>query len=213
MTVDLKMANCLVGKSSGQPTYGCPFCDMPKPYTSSTYNLLRLADLSRLHDEYLAAGCPVKDQSNFQNFVNQHLLAGDPDSLVLGIINVPVLHILIGVVDKHLTGLENVFGVAWVDKYLKDVSIVRKSYQGGHALEGNQSSEFLRKLPMLENSIMSEPDNLKLEGLELLSSLRCFKREGFKDSIQKFSVAYRGLQNMSVTPKVFYFISIPPTHQ
>ena len=116
------------------------------------------------------------------------------------------------------------FGVAWVDKFLKDVSIVRKSYQGGHALEGNQSSEFLRKLPMLEKSIMSEPDNLKLEGLELLSSLRCFKkvqedcfgqelREGFKDSIQKFSEAYRGLQNMSITPKVFYFISIPPTHQ
>ena len=32
MTVDLKMANCLVGKASGQPKYGCCFCDMGKPY-------------------------------------------------------------------------------------------------------------------------------------------------------------------------------------
>lgn len=213
MTVDLKMANCLVGKSSGQPTFGCPFCDMPKPYTAATYNLLRLCDLSSLHEAYKDAGCPLKDQSKYQNCVNPHLLAGDPISTVLGIINIPSLHLLIGVVDKHLTGLENVFGVNWVDTFLKDVNIVRKSYQGSHALEGNQSSDFLKKLPVLERSILAESDDLKIEGLDLLESLRCFKavqedcfgqelRDGYKDSIRRFSNTYRGLKNMSITPKI-----------
>ena len=212
-TVDLKMAMCLVGKASGQPTFGCPFCDMAKPYTAETYNLLKLSDLTKHHEDYISAGCPVKEQAKYQNCVNTHLLAGDPESTVLGIINVPELHVMIGVVDKHLTGLENVLGVSWVDKFLKDVNIVRKSYQGTHALEGNQSSVFLKKLHILERAIMAEPDHLKIEGLELLESLRCFRKvqddcfgqeikEGYAVSIQKFSETYRGLKNMSVTPKV-----------
>ena len=68
------------------------------------------------------------------------------------------------------------FGKAWVDNYLKDVNIVRKSYQGGHALEGNQSSDFLKKLPILERAILAEPDHLKMEGLKLLQSVRCFRK-------------------------------------
>ena len=112
-----------------------------------------------------------------------------------------------------MTGLENVFGKAWVDGYLKDVNIVRKSYQGGHALEGNQSSDFLQKLPNLERAILTEPDHLKLEGLELLESLRCFRKvqedcfgqelkDGYEASIKKFSQTYRGLKGMTITPKV-----------
>ena len=81
---------------------------------------------------------------------------------------------LLGVVDKHLTGLEKVFGVEWVDAYLKKVNILRKSYQGQHALEGNQTSMFLKKLPFLAEQNMSEPDELKIEGLA--ESLRCFKK-------------------------------------
>ena len=69
--------------------------------------------------------------------MNANLLAGDPDTKVLSILFPPELHLLIGVVDKHLQGLESVFGLTWVDNFLKEVSIVRKSYQGAHALEGN----------------------------------------------------------------------------
>ena len=88
----------------------------------------------------------------------------------------PELHLIIGIVDKHLDGLEKVLGKCWVDKFLKTVHIVRKSYQGAHALEGNQSSMFLKKLPQLEQEIMQESDQLKIEGLPLLESLRCFSK-------------------------------------
>ena len=175
-TTDLKMAWVLVGKSNGNLTYGCPYCDMPKPYLDDSYKLTTLGDLHQLHQGYVDAGSNRKTQARYQNCVNMNLLAGDQETMVIDCLNIPELHLLIGVVDKHLTGLEKVFGVEWVDAYLKKVNILRKSYQGQHALEGNQSSMFLKKLPFLAEQIMSEPDELKIEGLALLESLRCFKK-------------------------------------
>ena len=175
-TTDLKMANILTGKSTGQLTYGCVYCDMPKPYLADSYKLTSLEDLVNLHQAYVDAGSNRVTQARYQNCVHMNLLAGDPETLVIDCLNIPELHLLIGVVDKHLTGLEKVFGKEWVDAYLKRVNILRKSYQGGHALEGNQSSMFMKKLPALAEQIMGEPDILKVEGLALLESLRCFQK-------------------------------------
>ena len=212
-TVDLKMALCLVGKSSGQLTFGCPFCDMAKPYEDTDYNLLTLGDLVQLHEGYVAAGSNKKKQADFQNCVNPNLLAGDPDTPVITMLYPPELHLIIGIVDKHLKGLEAVFGKCWIDNYLKEVHIVRKSYQGAHALEGNQSSMFLKKLPQLEQAIMKESNQLMIEGIPLLESLKCFSKvkeacfgqelhDGYEDCINQFSKVYRSLDNMTITPKV-----------
>ena len=54
-TVDLKMAMSEVGKSGGQSTYGCPYCDMPKPYQDGEFNLLSLANLRDSHKAFVAA--------------------------------------------------------------------------------------------------------------------------------------------------------------
>ena len=113
-TTDLKMALVLVGKSLGQPTYGCPFCDMSKPYLDESYKLTSLDDLQQLHQAYLEAGSNRRTQARYQNCVHPNLLAADPETLVLDLLNIPELHLLIGVVDKHLEGLEKVFGVDWV---------------------------------------------------------------------------------------------------
>ena len=212
-TVDLKMSLCLLGKSMGQLTYGCPYCDMAKPYQESEYNLLTLGRLVELHEEFVQAGGNKKNQAKFQKCVHPNLLAGDPATKVLSILFPPELHLLIGVVDKHLQGLEKVFGLCWVDTFLKNVHIVRKSYQGSHALEGNQSSAFLKKLPQLEQAIMKESDQLKVEGLPLLQSLREFRKvqescfgqhlqEGYEHHIKEFSKIYKALDNMTITPKV-----------
>ena len=213
-TPDLKMANILAGKSTGQPSYGCIFCDMPKPYTREFYDLTSLGDLSRLHHEFLANGSNLKKQSDFQNCVNPHLLVGDESDLVIDIINVPGLHLLLGVVDKHLHLLENVFGKEWMDEYLCKINIKRKSYQGSHALEGNQSNIFLEKLPLLEQEIMRSPDSLKIEGLPVLHSLRCFrevkvscfgqelKKDIYENCIEKFSQVYMSIEGSVITPKI-----------
>ena len=59
-------------------------------------------------------------------------------------------------------------GRQWMDGFLKkvefvfiffsqsifQVSIVRKSYQGSHSLEGNRSSQFLKKIDQLEMDLL-----------------------------------------------------------
>ena len=42
--------NCLVGKASGQPKFGCPFCDTGSPYNLEDYELYSLGDLEDWHD-------------------------------------------------------------------------------------------------------------------------------------------------------------------
>ena len=79
---------------------------------------------------YCEAGSPYKRQMDFQNIVNPPLLTGDPDQLVLDILNLPSLHCFCGIVDKLMTSFEeNAFpskedGQAWMDRYLKKVIIV-----------------------------------------------------------------------------------------
>ena len=211
-TVDLKMALCLIGKSGGGLTYGCPYCTMAKPYEESEYDLLTLGDLVRLHEGYVAVGRNKKKQIDYQNCVNPNLLAGDPNTTVIKMIFPPELHLMIGVVDKHLQGLEAVLGKCWVDRFLKDENIVRKSYQGQHSLEGNQSSKFLKKLPHLEQAILKESNELVLEATPLLESLKAFSKvkdacfgqelhEEYINFIKHFSSVYRSLNNMTITPR------------
>ena len=145
--------------------------------------------------------------------------------------------IVAGVVDKLILEFERrVFdtpelGRKWMDDFLKKVvflqflhlqdclhfpnkvSIVRKSYQGAHSLEGNQSSEFLKKVDKLELALLQESDLVKLAGLPYIEVLRAFRavqeacfgldlKPDYKEKIQKFSKLYRDL-GISVTPKVF----------
>ena len=84
--------------------------------------------------------------------MNPTILSIDPDKQIIEVLHIPSLHLLLGVVDKLLQELEKKVSKNWVDKYLKKVNIVRKSYQGQHSLEGNQCSEFLKKLDILERS-------------------------------------------------------------
>ena len=72
----------------------------------------------------------------------------------------------------------------------------------------------MKKLPDLADKIMGAGDDLKIEGLALLESLRCFKmvqeacfgqnlmKEVYEERIKRFSQTYRKLENMSITPKI-----------
>ena len=59
---------------------------------------------------------------------------------------------------------------------------------------------------------MQETDQLNIEGLPLLESLRRFRKvqeacfgqeleDGYEQKIKEFSQVYRSLENMSITPK------------
>ena len=134
---DVKMLNILTGKSGGNPKYGCPFCNACSPYLENGV-LYCLSDLLALNKAYVDSGSNKKKQKDFQNFTNTPLLTGDPEQLVLGLLAVPELHLLIGVTDKIMKGFEDSalptpsLGRKFMDRFLKKVAIVRKSYQGCH---------------------------------------------------------------------------------
>ena len=89
---------------------------------------------------------------------------------------------------------------------------MRKSYQGAHSLEGNQSSEFLKKIDRLELTLFQESDSARVAGLPFVEMLRSFRavqescfgmqlKPDYKAKIARFSKLYREL-GISVTPKV-----------
>ena len=108
--------------------------------------------------------------------MNPPILSMDPDKRVIEVLHIPSLHLLLGVVDKLLQELEKKVSKNWVDKYLKKVNIVRKSYQGQHSLEGNQCSEFLKKLDILERELMKESTGLIVATLPILQLFRAFRK-------------------------------------
>ena len=55
-TGDLKIYNLLVGKSSGQPKYGCPYCVSGKPFDLEPYNLLDLETIQQFNHDYQNQG-------------------------------------------------------------------------------------------------------------------------------------------------------------
>ena len=98
-TGDLKIYNLLVGKCSGQPKFGCPYCDSGKPFDLEPYNLLDLKTIQKFNQDYQNQG-NRRIQSHFQNFVNPPILSMDPDKRVIEVLHIPSLHLLLGVVDK-----------------------------------------------------------------------------------------------------------------
>ena len=79
-------------------------------------------------------------------------------------------------------------------------------------MEGNQSSDFLKKIDKLEQAFFGAGEDVAVNGLPFIASLRsfskvvdlCFKvelKEGYRESIKTFEKRYREL-GVSVTPKV-----------
>ena len=105
-------------------------------------------------------------------------------------------------------------GRKFMNEYLKqpNVSLVRKSYQGAHSLEGNQSRTFLKKIDLLEITLLKQPSQVILNGLPYLAALRaldkvvgaCFSVDldpAYPSYIEIFKEAYCDL-DISITPKV-----------
>ena len=129
--------------------------------------MLDLKTIQQFNHDYQNRG-NRRNQSHFQNFVNPPILSMDPDKRIIEVLHIPSLHLLLGVVDKLLQELEKKVFKNWIDKYLKRVNIVIKSYQGQHSLEGNQCSEFLKKLDILERELMKESTGLIVVTLPIL---------------------------------------------
>ena len=125
-SVDLKMAAYLVGKQSASCTYPCVYCVGCKPWTGDC-SLLTIGDLKFYHQQFMTEGQNDKDNAaKYQNCVNENLLWNYPDStLVMDVLNIPELHLLLGVVSKLLEYIES---VVWEPTGDKEEDVALKAY-------------------------------------------------------------------------------------
>ena len=218
ITADLKMVLILIGKPLGKPMFNCPFCNNKAPF-SGLYDLYTLGDLYAWHQSYLDAGSPYHRQSDYQNIVKIPLLTGDPDRLVLDMVNPPALHLLLGVISKLIDSMESsVFdtkeeGEQWMDEFMRQQGITRKRKQGRKGLEGNQSSKFLHRVDSLEFAFSQHGEVTMVKGAPYVDTLRAYLmvqascmgatlEPDYESSISVFTDAYRAIPEISVTPKV-----------
>ena len=301
-SIDIKLVMILMGKSSGKPKFGCPFCSAAQPFKEKG-QLYTLSRLVELHQAFVADGRPYKDQMKYENVTNLPILtSNDLDMKVLDMVVPPELHLLIGAVDKMMKEMENnifyvpdnktpsvatddsnnkeketedneilivqkgkidkkiaaakvkaakakaakakaakvkaakakaanekkaakkaemvkkkaakLAGRKFMDDYLKksEVALVRKSYQGAHSLEGNQSRSFLKKIPILEDHLKTQSTQVVKNGLPYLAAFRAFDKvvsgcfgldldPEYTNYITNFEEAYSAL-GISITPKV-----------
>ena len=214
ITSDIKMLLLLIGKSGGNLTHGCVFCDAAKPLNQEG-KLYKLSDLHAWHLKYEEAGGDKKKQKNFQNVINKPLLEMEPDDLILGAVAPPELHLMLGVTDKLKKSLEKtVFetedeGKAFIDTFLDEENISKKGYMDSRSLEGNQTRKFLKSTQKLREAYEKVGKSQEAEPiiklLEIFSDVvsKCFGMKldsGYKAAIQSFSVAYMKLYKEKPSP-------------
>ena len=121
-----------------------------------------LGDARAWNQKYVATGCPKPRAQHFSNFINQPLLIGDDDMLLLMILHMPGLHILTGNVTKLIETLEKTFtdknvGHNFVDKFLKLVHAHRAQYHGKYSFEGNQARKVIQHISKMRDMVPDLP--------------------------------------------------------
>ena len=98
----------MVGKQIATSKHPFPYCMTSSPYIPNAdhYNL---ESLCRLYGQWMADGANLKKAKKYTNVVHPPLLIGDKNKKMLELVNIPDLHILLGVVDKILKKIEKSF--------------------------------------------------------------------------------------------------------
>ena len=222
---DLKLCLFLCGKMQGSCKHPCVFCDGCDPWNGDC-SLLTIGTLKEFYQGYLED--LAKDEGDrdgpmeFNNCTSENLLqflAFPDDTLVLDIINIPELHLLMGVVVKLMQYVQACFGklpaekergLEFVKMFYKNINITVR--QPGR-LEGNQAekvlkntAEFLRLAQELPQEISNKVSAVA-DVFNAFNEVKhtCFGTRilgDYKTAIQNFTTLYRGLQKISVPPKV-----------
>ena len=172
---DLKADLTVMGKQQASCSFPCIYCPISKDFVGSS-TLLTLGELRAMRAAYLNAGEPHKDAKEFLNVINDILLDGPDDCLVIDIINLPELHIMLGVVGKTLPILDKTLGKDKVNNFLKTLCITREDYHGRSSpLNGNDSKKFLANIEKLELASIEDIDK-KESAVKLTKSLSLFDK-------------------------------------
>ena len=176
LSSDLKLINIICGLQSHSSTYSCAFCEIPTKGPdaySGQANARTIGSLKEWHSKFVSAGSKTKNAKNFKSVVNRPLLKGPDDMMILKMINIPELHLYLGLGNKifdechtktielKAAGLMRQTLYQWANA--PPCNIVRVNYHGGQ-LEGPTLKKLLTYTEPLTNFL---PLQLKKYGIAL----------------------------------------------
>ena len=145
----MKCCANIAGKQQSMWSFPCIFCKISKEFVGVS-PLLTVGELRAYRAAYVKAGEPHKDAREFHNVIFDILLDADDNFLFIDLLNIPELHILLGVVSKILFFLDKEIRKEKVSNFLKTLNITREEYHGKSSLNGNDSKKFLVNAKKLE---------------------------------------------------------------
>ena len=221
---DMKMILYMIGKQDAGCKHSCYACTGCAPWLKDGI-ILTVGLAKKLILAYRTAvekyGFKKVEAMDYGNFVNDCLLDGyySDDTEIQDIFNIPILHILLGVVAKAIKHIKNSIGKdgpgeRWFAPYLKGLNITESYYGGRRSLTGNDSHKVLQNTKKLaELAAKSLSGDTKNTVMATVSALAAFKDVihlcggerilgDYKGAIAVFSKAWRSVPNITVPVKV-----------
>ena len=206
----------LLGKQMGACMHNCFLCHGHAPFVEDA-PLITIQSLLDWCNKFEASGMDTKHAKMFKNVVHKTLLQFPPETPIIKVLNIPELHLMIGIATKLLDYVEKTIGgeagTTWVSEFLVSLNISRSYYQGRRSINGNDARTVLREANQLEKkaeSLTGEVSAKVMAAVKALTAFNsvvasCFAQEikgDYKAAIATFSKCYRAIPGITVTPKV-----------
>ena len=225
-SMDNKMILYVIGKMDGACKHPCYGCTGSPPWTTKgipmTVGMLKafLAKYKAAVAEKGEGNVEGKDPE-YNNVVNELLFMADAysdDTLVEEFINIPVLHILLGIIKKAIEHMKNSVGKKedaekWFAPVLKTLNITEEFYNGRKSFNGNACHKLINNTDKLMELAEPLTGDTKVTVVATIKALRafgrvvhsCFGNEIHGDYVRdilEFSVSWRAIPKISVPLKV-----------
>ena len=177
ISADLKLDANLVGKQQAACKNPCPWCDCNSDNfgkeAETQAKLLTVGDLKRMLKAFRDAGAKLEDAMLYGSVVNDIILKYPDDTLIMDVLNIPELHIILGLVSKILKFLEDIIGVERMDVFLCSINVTRDKGTRS-SLNGNDSKLFLENTEKLESDTVDIFGEGRSDILAATACLRAF---------------------------------------
>ena len=193
-SVDLKVANIIVGLQAHASSFPCTWCDARKTELDKCGNYRTIKDCLDNFNEWTVHGKKDVDAGKFKNCKNPPLFVNrDENQEIIDIVVPPELHLMIGVVNKlydHMFAENKEISEQWAKK----CNVQRDKKTKKLAFNGNSCRELLRHVDVLRSISSIETlkyvDTFSKFNLVVDSCFSLQLKDDFKKHINDFRLSY-----------------------
>ena len=227
-SMDNKMILYVIGKMDGSCKHPCYACTGSPPWTGKNKGIPMTVGMLKAFLAKYKALVAEKGEENVEgkdpeinNVVNELLFATEAysdDTLVEDFINIPSLHILLGIVKRAIEHMKNAvgrneIGETWFAPVLKTLNITEDFYNGRKSFNGNSCHKIINnteKLMKLAEPLTGDTKDTVVATIKALRAFgrvvhSCFGNQvngEYARDIMEFSVTWRAIPRITIPLKV-----------